>query len=114
MDERPAPRDVHLHFCVSREEAARIRERMTEMGIVTLSAYLRKMALDGYHITIDLSTIRELIFLLRNSSNNLNQIARRVNETGSIYAVDIEDVKQNYDALWEAVNQLLNELSKLS
>ena len=82
-------RSVQFHFYVSEQEAAAIQERMEQIGVANLSAYLRKMAVDGYIIHLDMSGVQELVRLLRICSNNLNQYARRANETGSIYAADV-------------------------
>ena len=113
-DKKPnRKRDIHFHFCVNEEEAALIRERMAGLGVTGLGAYFRKMAIDGYHINVDLSDIRELVSLLRRCSNNLNQIARRANETRSIYEADIEDLRRQYDTLWEAANGILSGLAKI-
>ena len=106
-------RDIHFHFCVNEEEAALIRRRMAEAGVMGLGAYFRKMAIEGYHINIDLSDVRELVSLLRRCSNNLNQIVKRANETRSIYAADVEDLRRQYDTLWEAANGILAGLAKI-
>ena len=106
-------RDVHFHFCVSEEEAALIRQRMADAGVTSLGAYFRKMAIDGYHINLDLSSVRELVSLLRRCSNNLNQMVRRANETRSIYAADVEDLRRQYNTLWEAANGILTGLAKI-
>jgi len=113
-DKKPKrKRDIHFHFCVSEEEAALIRERMAEMGVTSMGAYFRKMAIDGYHINVDLSDVRELVSLLRRCSNNLNQIAKRANETRNIYEADVEDLRRQYDTLWEAANGILTGLAKI-
>ena len=65
-------RPIHLHVMVSEEELALIRERMAEAGVRNLGAYVRKMALNGYVLHVDLSPIRELISLQRRCSNNIN------------------------------------------
>jgi len=106
-------RDIQLHFMVTEKEKALIFEKMARLGIKNMGAYLRKMALDGYVVTLDLSNVRELVFLLRNATNNLNQIARRANETGSIYEADIQDLRQNYDRLWDMAGKILTELSDI-
>ena len=106
-------RDIHYHFCLNEEEVALIRERMTVLGVTSMGAYARKMMIDGYHINVDLSDVRELVSLLRRCSNNLNQIARRANETRSIYEADIEDLRRQYDTLWEAANGILTGLAKI-
>ena len=106
-------RDVHFHFWANEEEAALIRQRMAEAGVTGLGAYIRKMCITGHHINIDLSEVRELVSLLRRCSNNLNQIARRVNETRNIYEADIEDLRRQYDTLWDAANDILKGLAKI-
>ena len=113
-DKKPnRKRGIHYHFCVSEEESALIRERMASMGVVSLGAYFRKMAIDGYHINVDLTDVRELVSLLRRCSNNLNQYVKRANETRSIYEVDIEDLRRQYDTLWNAANGILTGLAKI-
>ena len=87
-----AKRDQDVHFLASKEEVERIHEKMDELGIRSMGAYLRKMALDGYCIRLDLQDVKALVSLLRICSNNLNQYAKRANETGSIYRADIEDL----------------------
>ena len=106
-------RPVHFNFWASEEEAALIRQRMEEAGVVSLGAYFRKMAIDGYHINLDLTDVRELVSLLRRCSNNLNQIAKCANETRSIYEADIEDLRRRYDKLWGAANGILEGLAKI-
>ena len=68
-------RPINLHVMVSEEEQALIRERMAEAGIRNMGAYMRKMALNGYVLHVDLSPVRELVSLQRRCSNNLNQVA---------------------------------------
>lgn len=80
-----AKRDQDVHFLASKEEVERIHEKMDELGIRSMGAYLRKMALDGYCIRLDLQDVKALVSLLRICSNNLNQYAKRANETGSIH-----------------------------
>ena len=85
-------RDVPVLFWVSAEEMEIIRQKMAQYGTQNLSAYLRKMALDGYVVRLELPELKELVSLMRYSSNNLNQLARRVHETGRIYDADLEDI----------------------
>ena len=86
---------------------------MEQLGTHNQRAYLRKMAVDGYVILVDMSDIRELSVLLRNCANNLNQIARRVNSTGNLYAEDIDDLKIKYGELWGAFSSLLSKFENL-
>lgn len=107
-------RNIQLHFFVTEPEAELIKERMVQTGVTNLSAYLRKMAVDGYIIRLDMSDIQEMIRLLRICSNNLNQYTRRANETGSIYAADIEDLRIRLDNLWNGMDKLLRGFATIS
>lgn len=105
---------VRVEFVVTEQEAALIKERMAELGITNISAYLRKMAVDGYIIHLDMHDIQEMIRLLRICSNNLNQYTRRANETGSVYAADVEDLCARLDGLWDGMEKLLRGFANIS
>ena len=107
-------RDVPVLFWVSEEELELIHQKMQQYGTEILSAYLRKMALDGYVVKLDLPELKELVSLMRRSSNNLNQLTRKVHETGRVYDADLEDISQRQEQLWEGVKEILTQLSKLS
>ena len=104
-------RNIALTFRVNEEENDLIKRQMAESGIKNLRSYLLKQAVDGHIIHVELDSVREMIRLLSNATNNLNQIARRVNETGSIYAADIEDIRGRYESLWGQVKVILKRLS---
>ena len=91
-----------------------IREKMAIVGTENLSAYLRKIAIDGYIINLDLPELREMVSLLRRSGNNLNQLTRRVHETSRVYDADLESLRQEYDKLWDAAELVVKKLSALS
>ncbi len=107
-------RDVQLNFRVSPEELALIEQKMAQLGTKNREAYLRKMALDGYVVRLELPELKEMVSLMRRSSNNLNQLTRRVHETGRIYDADLEDISQRQEALWDGVHRILTQLAKLS
>lgn len=107
-------KSVRVEFVMSEQEAELVRGRMAELGIRNLSAYLRKMAVDGYIIHLDMSDIQEMTRLLRICSNNLNQYTRRANETGSVYAADVEDLQSRLDKLWNGMDKLLRGLANIS
>lgn len=96
---------------ISPEERQQIHRKMLDMGVLNRSAYLRKMALDGYCVRLDLKEVKELNRLLRICSNNLNQYAKRANETGSVYKADIEDLQRRLDVIWQRQKELLTELA---
>ena len=106
-------KSVRVEFVMSEQEAELVKEHMAELGITNLSAYLRKMAVDGYIIHLDMGDIQEMIRLLRICSNNLNQIAKRVNSTGNLYEEDVADLQERYGELWGAVSTLLGKLDNL-
>ena len=106
-------RDQDVHFLASKEEVQRIHEKMDELGIRSMGAYLRKMALDGYCINLDLQDVKELVSLLRRCSNNLNQYAKRANETGNIYESDIKDLQERLEEIWTDMKEVLVRLSSI-
>lgn len=81
-----------LRFRVSPEEENMIKTKIEQAGIISVSAYLRKMAIDGYVIKLELPELRKMISLLRRANNNFNQIAKHINATGRIYAEDMEEI----------------------
>lgn len=110
-DERKEGRDFDpAHH---KTEKNRIYEKMYGMGIRSLSAYIRKMALDGYCLNLDLPQLRRMSYLLQNCINNLNQVAKRVNESNQLYAADIEDLRHRLDELIGIGKQILSKLSEL-
>lgn len=68
------------------------------------------MVLNGYVLKLDLPQLREMIRLLANLTNNVNQIARRVNEHGSIYESEIDEIQEKVNRLLGMMNQLLSTL----
>ena len=106
-------RDQQLHFRVSKQELERIWSKMESSGILSIGSYLRKMALDGYCLRLDLPELRRMAYLLQMCSNNLNQYAKRANECGKIYAADMEDLQQRLDELIDIGKQILSKLAEL-
>ena len=113
IEERAVSRPICLKMRVSEVERELIATKMEEANIRNREAYLRKMACDGYVLKVDFSDVRQMIFLLSNSSNNLNQIARRVNSGDVLHATDIQTLQADYEKLWEQVSEILKKLSKL-
>jgi len=106
-------RDISINFRVSEKELEMIENRMEQTGIKNRRAYLLKMATDGQVIHLDLSGVREMVRLLSNATNNINQIARRVNETGNFYAADLDDLKDRYDEIWGQMKEILRRFATL-
>ena len=98
-------REVQLNFRVSPEELALIEQKMVQLGTKNREAYV---------VRLELPELKELVSLMRYSSNNLNQLTRRVHETGRIYDADLEDITRRQDALWDGVHRILTQLAKLT
>ena len=106
-------RDEILILRITKSEKGRIYETMLGMGIRSLSAYIRKMALDGYCLHLDLQELRRMAYLLQMCSTNLNQYAKRANECGQVYAADVEDLRTRLDELIDIGKQILSRLADL-
>jgi len=102
-----------LEIRLTQEERQRIEQKMEELGMKNASAYIRKMALDGYCVRLDLTDVSAISSLLRRCSNNLNQYARKANETGSIYETDIRDLQKLLEEIWEMQRKLLARLASV-
>lgn len=108
---RTKTRSIEVLF--SPEEYQMLRQRMEEAGVQFVGPFIRKMALDGYIVRLDTSDIREMTSLLRHCSNNLNQIAKKANATGSIYGADIAVIQEKQDEIWEMTKEILARLSSI-
>ena len=106
-------RDEIIILRTTKAEKNRIYEKMLGMGIRSLSAYIRKMALDGYCLHLDLPQLRRMAYLLQMCSNNLNQYAKVANENGQIYTADLEDLRARLDELISVSKQILAKLTEL-
>ena len=106
-------RDEIIILRTTKTEKKRIYEKMLGMGIRSLSAYFRKVALDGYCLHLDLKELRRMAYLLQMCSNNLNQYAKAANENGRVYADDMEDLRQRLDELIDIGRKILARLAEL-
>jgi hypothetical protein len=107
------PRNVNLAFRVSEQERQMIERRMAQTGMTNLRAYMVKQAIDGRVIHVRLDSVNEMVRLLSNATNNINQIAKRVNGTGNLYAADLADLQAGYEELWTQAKEILRRLSEL-
>lgn len=105
-------RDVPLYIWVSEDEYAAIGERMAQAGTQNLSAYIRKMVLNGYVLNVDLAPVRELVSLQRRCANNLNQVAIHANTYG-VYPSEIAALQKDYTELWGRVSEVLKHLTAI-
>ena len=103
---------INHNFKTTESEAAIIQKKMNMLGIRNKSAYMRAFALNGYILKLDMPQIREMLRLLGNMTNNLNQIAKRLNAHGNLYETEIEEIQQKQDELWKMMHQLLSILER--
>ena len=106
-------RKTPILFWVTDEEKQQIENRMELVGSCNMSAYLRKMALDGYVINLNVPELDETISLLRYSSNNINQIAKRVNATGVIFKNEVDEIQKSQSELWCMLDKIIAKFSKI-
>ena len=106
-------RKIQQIFRVDEGELNLIKQKMECAGIINKEAYFRKMVLDGYVVRLDFSDVREMIKLLSSATNSLNQITKRVNTDGNIYADDIKDIQDNYERLWAQAKTILKKLTNI-
>lgn len=114
MNEPNRVRKIQLNFRVTEQERLLIEDRMQELGTTNREAYLRKIAIDGMIVKLEVQELKEIVSLMRRTSNNVNQIARRLNETGRIYEADITDVHNRQEQLWDMLNSLITKLSGIA
>jgi hypothetical protein len=108
-----ARRSVKMTVRVTPEEHALIHEKMALIGTTNQEAYLRRMAIDGLYVRLNLPELKEMVSLLRYTSNNINQMAKRLNETGRVYEADISDIQKRQTELFEKTNEIISKLAEL-
>ena len=111
LDKSSKSRDIHIRL--SNDELKLIKEKMQLHNCENMSAFIRKMAIDGYVINFDIPELDELISLLRRTSNNLNQIAKKVNSTDKIFETEIKEIQNHQSEIWKMTNQVVLLLTKL-
>ena len=94
------------------DDLAQIQQRMAEASVSNAGAYMRKMALNGYILQVDLAPVRALVSLRRRCANNLNQVAVHANTFG-VYPEEIAGLQRDYEKLWGHVSDVLTDLSAL-
>ena len=109
---RKRVRNIPIYVWVRQDELEAIRERMASLGVQNMSAYIRKMALNGYVLHVDLADVRELVSLQRRCANNLNQVAIHANTYG-IYPSEIAALQKDYADLWGPLSVLIKKLSEV-
>ena len=102
-----------IYFKVTEKERELIEQRMALMGVRNMSAYIRKMCIDGYIVNLQIPELTECAKLLRYTSNNVNQIARQVNSGGGIYPNEVDEINAKLVETSGLFGNILEQLSKI-
>ena len=97
-------RPIRIEVCVTEQERNLIRHKMAQLGTRNMSAYFRKMAIDGYIIKVDTEQ-KKLAAAVSRAAANINHICRRINSTGHFYKGDISELKAKQSEIWELLKQ---------
>ena len=103
-------RPIQIKFRVTEQERDVIRQRMELMGITNLSAYMRKISQDGFLYTVNIDGLPEICKEVEAIGQNINQVAKRVNSTNTIYAEDIRQMKAELDRIWDLLKKILSKI----
>lgn len=98
-------RPARIEFRVTEQERQLIQKKMEQLGTKNMGAYLRKMAIDGYIIKVDYTKQKKLAAAISRVAGNINQICRRINQTGHFYEDDIVELKAKQCEIWELLKQ---------
>ena len=113
MSAEYARRNIKVSVRFTEAEHELLKKRMAVTGTSNQEAFIRKLSLDGIVVKLDVPELKEMISLLRYAGNNINQIAKRLNEPGRTYEADIEDIKDNQERLIELANTIITKLAAI-
>ncbi|MBE5832501.1 MAG: MobC family plasmid mobilization relaxosome protein [Butyrivibrio sp.] len=108
---RPCNRQIHIKL--PDEELQMIRDRMEQIGVKNMSAYMRKMAIDGYYVKVDFTELLELLRIMSIDSNNINQIAKAVNTTGWADENIIADMKAEHEEVLKKAKKYFDKFLEI-
>ena len=106
-------RDKMITFWVTEDELAKINANMEKLGTSNLSAYLRKMAITGLIIRLDIPELKQIVSLMRRTSANINQMAKHINQGDPVAVQQIDGLHEQQEEIWSNVRGVLQQLSTL-
>jgi hypothetical protein len=104
-------RSINMGFRVNEDEKYFIEKKMEAAGWKNFRSFVLHFLVRGAIIKLDLTEIREMNTLLRNISNNINQIAARANAMGNVYDADIAEIQSRQSEIWEQQNKIIVEIN---
>lgn len=105
--------DNQIHIRMTDEEYGLVLKKMQLAGAANMSAYIRKMAIDGYVLRLEIPELKEIAAMLGRISSNLNQVAKRANASGRIYETDLQDIQQRQQEIVGMVQEIYKGILKL-
>ena len=106
-------RDKMITFWVTEDELAKINANMEKLGTSNLSAYLRKMAITGLIVQLDIPELKQIVSLMRRTSANINQMAKHINQGDTVAVQQIEGLHEQQEEIWSGGRGVLQQLSTL-
>ena len=98
-------RPIILRLAVTEYEKQLIENKMKQLGTKNFGAYARKMLIDGYIIKVDYTQQKKLAAAVSRAASNINQICRRINSTGNLYAEDVAELKERQAEIWSLLKE---------
>lgn len=106
-------RDKMITFWVTEDELAKINANMEKLGTSNLSAYLRKMAITGLIIRLDIPELKQIVSLMRRTSANINQMAKHINQGDTVAVQQVDGLHEQQEEIWAGIRGVLQQLSTL-
>ena len=103
MPDRTRP--IRKEICLNEQELNLIQHKMRQLGTHNFGAYARKMLIDGYIIKVNYTEQKKLSAAVSRVASNINQICRRINQTGRFYAADIAELKARQEEIWSLLKE---------
>ena len=103
MPDRTRP--IRKEICLNEQELNLIQHKMRQLGTHNFGAYTRKMLVDGYIIKVNYTEQKKLAAAVSRVASNINQICRRINQTGRFYAADIAELKARQEEIWSLLKE---------
>ena len=103
MPDRTRP--IRKEICLNEQELNLIQHKMRQLGTHNFGAYTRKMLIDGYIIKVNYTEQKKLAAAVSRIASNINQICRRINQTGRFYAADIAELKARQEEIWSLLKE---------
>lgn len=105
-------RNERIEIKLTKEEKELFMKKLELSKSKSMAHFIRKSVLEAPIFVIDMNIFRKLQTLIGKNSNNINQIAKKVNSTGIIYREDIEDLKKENDDISREIIKIQNILTR--